>query len=180
MTTKTITIEIDAAKYEDHDDCLAAAVRDVQKARGLKGWALRARWADDNRETILIDVPAEAGEGGPSKMTTTYTVLNNNGDVIDSGLNAVEAMDVILTDDGHEWEIRPEADGEGFRLWTTTHSRNSTGYEGLTASTVYSLNADEEAAMQEIAAKVIAVRWPRKPEAMTDAAYAAMLSEAGE
>ena len=94
-------------------------------------------------------------------MTTTYTVLNNNGDVIDSGLNAVEAMDVILTDDGHEWEIRPEADGEGFRLWTTTHSRNSTGYEGLTASTVYSLNADEEAAMQEIAAKVIAVRWPR-------------------
>lgn len=107
-------------------------------------------------------------------MTTTYTVLNNNGDVIDSGLNAVEAMDVILTDDGHEWEIRPEADGEGFRLWTTTHSRNSTGYEGLTASTVYSLNADEEAAMQEIAAKVIAVRWPRKPEAMTDAAYAAI------
>lgn len=108
-------------------------------------------------------------------MTTTYTVLNNNGDVIDSGLNAVEAMDVILTDDGHEWEIRPEADGEGFRLWTTTHSRNSTGYEGLTASTVYSLNADEEAAMQEIAAKVIAVRWPRKPEAMTDAAYAATI-----
>ena len=101
-------------------------------------------------------------------MTTTYTVLNNNGDVIDSGLNAVEAMDVILTDDGHEWEIRPEADGEGFRLWTTTHSRNSTGYEGLTASTVYSLNADEEAAMQEIAAKVIAVRWPRKPEAMIE------------
>lgn len=112
-------------------------------------------------------------------MTTTYTVLNNNGDVIDSGLNAVEAMDVILTDDGHEWEIRPEADGEGFRLWTTTHSRNSTGYEGLTASTVYSLNADEEAAMQEIAAKVIAVRWPRKPEAMTDAAYAAIRIRAG-
>ena len=112
-----------------------------------------------------------------AKMNTTYTVTDNNGDVIDSGLTATEAMDLILTDDGHEWEIRPEADGEGFRLWTSTHSRNSTAYNGLTRSVVYSLATDAATAEQEIAEKVIAAGWPRKPDAVTDEAHAAMMAE---
>lgn len=110
-------------------------------------------------------------------MQTTYTVTDLNGNVLDSGLTAVEAMDVILTADGHEYEIRHEADGEGYRLWTSTHSRTSTAYSGLRQSVVYSLAADEATAEQEIAAKVLAARWPRKPEATTDERHAAMLAE---
>jgi hypothetical protein len=109
---------------------------------------------------------------------TTYTVLSStSGEAIATGLTAAEAMQEILTDDGHEYEIRPEADGHGSRLWTSTYSRNSTAYNGLTASVVYSLAADEAEAEQEIAAKVIAAHWPRKPEAMTDEAYTAMRAE---
>lgn len=109
---------------------------------------------------------------------TTYTILDSSsGEVIDSSCTAVEAMAEILTDDGHEWEIRPETDGHGYRLWTSTYSRNSTAYNGLTASVVYSLAADADKAEQEIAQKVIAARWPRKPEAMTDEAHATMMAE---
>ena len=110
-------------------------------------------------------------------MTTLYTVTNHNGDVIDSGMTAVEAMSVILTDDGHQYEIRSEADGEGFRLWISTYSRNSTAWNGLRQSVVYSLEMDEATAEQDIAEKVIAAHWPRKPEAVTDEAHAAMMAE---
>lgn len=109
---------------------------------------------------------------------TTYTILDSSsGEPIATGCSAYEAMVEILTDDGHEWEIRPEADGEGYRLWTTTYSRNSTAYSGLTQSVVYSLQADEAAATQEIAGKVINAAWPRKPEAITDERYAEMMAE---
>lgn len=108
-------------------------------------------------------------------MTATYTVLDStSGDVIANGLTAVEAMQEILADDGHKYEIRPEADGDGFRLWVSSFSRNSTAWNGLTKSVIFSLAADEATAEQEIAEAVIAARWPRKPEAMTDEAYAAM------
>lgn len=111
-------------------------------------------------------------------MTTLYTVTDcNSGDMIDTACTAAEAMHIILTDDGHQYEIRPEADGDGFRLWTSTYSRNSTAWNGLTKSTVYSLEVDAEKAEQEIAEKVIAAGWPRKPEAMTDERYAEMLAE---
>lgn len=111
-------------------------------------------------------------------MTTLYTVTDyNSGDVIDTSCTAVEAMDIILTDDGHQYEIRPEVDGEGFRLWTSMFSRNSTAWNGLTESTVYSLEMDADKAEQEIAEKVIAAGWPHMPEAVTDEQYAAMLAE---
>jgi hypothetical protein len=51
------TLSIDAKKYEDHDDCLAAAASDVAAERGLQGRDLSPRWQDDERETILIDIP---------------------------------------------------------------------------------------------------------------------------
>ena len=61
MTTETI--RIDARRYEDHDDCLTAAAADVARERGLEGWDLSPRWADDQRDTILLDVPVIAQEG---------------------------------------------------------------------------------------------------------------------
>lgn len=113
-------------------------------------------------------------------MTTLYTVIDTNGSVIDQSLTAGEAMHTILIDDGHQYEIRPEEDGNGYRLWTSEYSRNSTlGGRPLTRTFVYSLETDGAAAEREIALKVIAARWPRKPEAMTDEAYAGMLADAG-
>lgn len=56
----TYTLRIDATRYEDHDDCLSAAAADVAQARGLAGWDLSPRWEDDQRETILINIPAHA------------------------------------------------------------------------------------------------------------------------
>jgi hypothetical protein len=106
-----------------------------------------------------------------------YTVTSAAGDVIDSGLTAVEAMNVILTDDGHEYEIRPEVDGDGYRLWTSTYSRNSTAYNGLRQSVIYSLASNVVYAEEEIAHKVIEAGWPRKPAAVTDESHAAMMAE---
>ena len=57
---KTITLRIDAKRYEDADDCLAAAAADVAAERGLQGWDLSPRWEDEQRETILVDIPAHA------------------------------------------------------------------------------------------------------------------------
>ena len=54
----TITLRIPASKYESFDDCLSAAADDVAEERGLQGWELNARWEDDQRDIILIDVPA--------------------------------------------------------------------------------------------------------------------------
>lgn len=53
----TTTLRIDARRYEDHDDCLAAAAADVARERGLEGWDLSPRWEDEQRNAILVDVP---------------------------------------------------------------------------------------------------------------------------
>ena len=55
---KHITIEIDSALYADHDDCLAAAEADYAADHPeAVGYDMAARWADDDRSTILLDVP---------------------------------------------------------------------------------------------------------------------------
>lgn len=52
------TIEIEASQYQDEDDCLSAAASDIAAERGLEGYDLSPRWADDQRDVILVDVPA--------------------------------------------------------------------------------------------------------------------------
>jgi hypothetical protein len=54
-----LTLRIAAKKYQDFDDCLTAAAEDVAEERGLQGWDLNARWEDEQRDVILIDVPDE-------------------------------------------------------------------------------------------------------------------------
>ena len=82
-------------------------------------------------------------------MTTTYTVRDH--EEVTRGLTAVEAADILLTQDGHEYEIRPEEDGVGYRLWNTAFSRNSTAYNGLRKTVIYSLAQALEQAEAEIA-----------------------------
>lgn len=54
------TIRLPAAQFADYDDCLTAAAKMIAAERDLKGWDLSPRWADEQRDEILIDVPAEA------------------------------------------------------------------------------------------------------------------------
>lgn len=58
MGNKMKTVKVPASQYEDHDDCLEAAVTDyVEMHPEAKGWNLHARWEDGTRDVILIDVP---------------------------------------------------------------------------------------------------------------------------
>lgn len=54
-----------------------------------------------------------------------YNVYNTNGSLIASNVGLFEAVETILTYDGHEFLIR---DGV---LYATPYSRNSRGYCGL-------------------------------------------------
>lgn len=53
----SVTLRIDARRYEDDDNSLATAAADIASQRGLYGWDLCARWEDEQRDTILLDVP---------------------------------------------------------------------------------------------------------------------------
>ena len=56
MTTRN-TITVPASRYADHDDCLSAAQDDARVEYGLPGYDLSPRWADDERESIALDLP---------------------------------------------------------------------------------------------------------------------------
>lgn len=56
MSAKT-TIRLPAKKYEDHDDSLSVAAEEYAAAHSLNGWDLDARWADEQRDEILLTVP---------------------------------------------------------------------------------------------------------------------------
>ena len=58
--TKHTTIRVAAARYEDEDDCLSAAAAQIARERGLAGYDFDARWEDDERDAILLDIPAYA------------------------------------------------------------------------------------------------------------------------
>lgn len=53
-----MTITIDAARYADSDHCLTDAAADYIAAHpALAGYDLSPRWGDEQRDTILLDVP---------------------------------------------------------------------------------------------------------------------------
>lgn len=51
------TIRVPAARYEDYDDCLTAAAHDAADEYGIHGYDMDPRWADDDRDEILLDIP---------------------------------------------------------------------------------------------------------------------------
>ena len=56
---------------------------------------------------------------------TTYTLFD--GDNSTTGLSAVDAAQELLSHDGNEYEVRPDADHPGwYSLWISHFSRNST------------------------------------------------------
>lgn len=58
-------VRVDAARYRDYSDSLAAAQDDVRECYGLDGYDLDPRWDDDElRECIVLTVPEWAAEFG--------------------------------------------------------------------------------------------------------------------
>ena len=106
----------------------------------------------------------------------TFTVLNRHGDVQERSASLVEAAHIVLGYDGHEYDIRPMADGAGFELWTSAFSRNAAAYNGLRRSVIFSIEIDRAAAEQEIYQRVVShPEWFENCQVMTDADYDAML-----
>ena len=83
-----------------------------------------------------------------------------------------EAAITKLGHDGHEWDIHPAEDGDGWDLWGSQFSCNSpAGGKPLVKTVIYSLNADEEAARQEIFQKVADAGWRGYPDICTREAW---------
>lgn len=102
---------------------------------------------------------------------TTYTILNSDGDVINTGLSLHEAAAEILTSDSREFDIR--ADDDGFTLW----SRQQVANRGWHKTKFFSVKSDRDAAESEIFQDVVdSERFPGHCEAVSDETYAEMLA----
>lgn len=109
-----------------------------------------------------------------------FTVVDTDFEPIARHLSAAEAAHIILTADGRDYAIRPTGDG-GFVLWTRQQVANRLWAEPLLFSggRRVCFFADTLAeAEAEIFAAVIRARWPRHPEAMTDAEFDEIAAEA--
>lgn len=115
---------------------------------------------------------------------TTYTVYSPaSGTEYGRHLDVTAAAEIILTHDGHEYEVRPATDGIGFDLFVSRGSRNSFGgTRGMVPAwrgrrPIGTSTMDPGQAWREIAAQVVTAGWDGVPEAMSDADYDAMLAE---
>jgi hypothetical protein len=107
-------------------------------------------------------------------MSTTYTVYDpTDSSNHTSGLSAAEAADMLLSDDGQEWEVRPLEGEPGFVLWT----RQQVAGRKWTKCAMWSLADTLEAATAEILGKVLVAETRSGPEAMTDKAFARMQAD---
>lgn len=113
---------------------------------------------------------------------TTYTVFfQDDSSTARRGLSVHEAAAEMLAYNGHDYEIRPMADGRGFRLWTCQPVANRRWEETV----VFSLEADEAAATSEIMHRVVAFHNSRTGgswagDCMPDADFDQMLADAAE
>lgn len=56
--TKSVTVE--ARRYEDYDDSLAAALADVAEDEGAESWQCEAHWETEDREAIVVTVRCQS------------------------------------------------------------------------------------------------------------------------
>lgn len=107
MTTTTTTIRIDARRYEDQDDCLSAAQADYAAEHGLEGWDLEARWEDDQRDAILLTVPAAATLLANEQPPAGYTVYHAD----EAGLPRAH-------EPGHWYYAPTDSDADSGLVWS--------------------------------------------------------------
>lgn len=107
---------------------------------------------------------------------TTYTILNRHGDIQGQGETLASAAQIVLGYDGNTYEIRRSA--EGFDLWVSRVSRNSSAYNGLTKSRIFSLHSDTVLADADIYRQVIRnAEWWDGCEVISDRQYAERVAE---
>ncbi len=80
-----ITVTLDAADYQDHDDCLDAAASAVAATHGFHRWQCEARWSDDLRGDIQVTV---SGIG-----SATHYLVSDDGPEGQRISVAIEAAD---------------------------------------------------------------------------------------
>ena len=103
---------------------------------------------------------------------TTYTVFNSNDpEVNERGLTLEQAAARLLTEDGHEYEIREE-DGL-FELFYSRHSRNSTMGAKLTS---YAGGNFVDSNRDRLLQKIVMAEWCGA-EAMLDDEFTHMMAE---
>lgn len=86
----------------------------------------------------------------------TYSVRNyDSGELIAANRSLEAAAEYLLRSDGFEWSIRREVDGEGWRLWHSSHSAASVMGAKQSPTSIFSLEEDESAATAEIFQRVV-------------------------
>jgi hypothetical protein len=83
----------------------------------------------------------------PSKK---FAVINRHGDA-ETNLSKADAAQIILNDDGCDYEIRRSDNRAGFDLWTRQQVANIP----WTRTVIYSFDENEDAAKSDIFAKVL-------------------------
>jgi hypothetical protein len=101
-----------------------------------------------------------------------YTVLNHNGDVQAQGVDLEEAAHIVLTYDGHDYEIRRDEDG-GYSLFVSQFSLNSP-FGGRPLARCVEYFKDEAEIHQFVVDH--ATRW-QDQTVMTDDDYAQMVQK---
>lgn len=71
---KSIEITVSARQYEDMDDSLAAAAKEVAQERGLAGYDLSPRWEDEEtcRGVIVLTIPRHAATAEELSSASTW------------------------------------------------------------------------------------------------------------
>jgi hypothetical protein len=94
----------------------------------------------------------------------------------ETGLSLEQAASALLTNDGHDFEIRDDGDA-GFSLWHTPFSRNGTlGSKPMVQTVIYSIKGSRQEAEADICQQVIDKGWgPMK--AMLDSDFAEMIAQ---
>ena len=165
----------DAEREHEADFCLVHNHWKIITELGLIGQAMFAMLSTLTGASRDI-------RGGETKMinhpnrSTTYTVLNRHGVIQDQGVSLAVAAQIVLGYDGNTYEIRRSEDG--FDLWVSSVSRNSSAYNGVTKSRIFSTHTDEALAEADIYRQVIRnAAWFESCEVMTDADYAEYVAE---
>ena len=82
-------------------------------------------------------------------MTTTYAVIDRHGETKGTDLSARDAAEIVLYDDGQDYEIR--SDALRSELWT----RQEVANRPWQRTTVTSYDADERRAADDIFTQVL-------------------------
>lgn len=83
-------------------------------------------------------------------MENLYTVIDNNGDVLNAGLTLEEAAHEILIDDGRSYEIKKDANNDNWVLFTK-RLNDRTSQE----TCIFSIEKDKKLARMDVFKRVV-------------------------